>query len=158
MPHFRKSVMLPASLKDVFDFHVNPANLKHIQPPGAKVIQADFPPRLNVGSKAHFLVACGPFHQHWSIVIESLTEPSSSGVGVMIDRATDSPFASWCHRHEFIQRETETQMTDEVEFTPPGGKWASLLELPTHFFLWVLFAYRHWSTRRYFQTNKGSST
>jgi len=147
---FTKSVLLDAEIKAVFAFHRDPRNLEHVQPPGAEVIEAHLPPLLELNSECSLKVKVPLGIQQWKIQVDELEINADTGEAVMVDRAIQSPFSHWVHRHEFEAREEKTLMRDVVEFYPPGGPLAWLLILPTYLMLQILFMIRHEKTARYF--------
>ena len=147
---FTKSVLLPAEIEAVFAFHRDPRNLEHVQPPGAEVIDADLPPLLELNSICSLTVKVPLGIQQWKIQVDQLEMDTDTGHAVMVDRAIQSPFEHWVHRHEFELRGEKTLMRDVVEFYPPGGPMAWLLILPSYVMLQVLFMIRHAKTVRYF--------
>ncbi len=154
MPVFHKSVLVPAPVDEVLAFHRNPANLKQVQPPGARVIESDFPALLEKGSQCSLTVKTPFGIQHWVIEVNELSLSENGAWAVMVDRALESPFPSWVHRHEFNQHLEGTIMTDTVHFEAPGGILARWLGWPAKWFLWGLFQFRHYQTVRYFSTMK----
>ncbi|MEM6884859.1 MAG: hypothetical protein AAF571_07480 [Verrucomicrobiota bacterium] len=155
MALFTRSVRLPADLEAVFDFHRDPRNLDHVQPPGAQVLEADLPAMLESNSICSLKVKVPFGIQQWKIQVDELSLDQDSGHAVMVDRALESPFAHWVHRHEFQQQGADTIMRDEVEFQPPGGVLAWLLVLPAYLMLLLLFTFRHYKTARYFSMQQG---
>jgi len=157
MPVFSKSVRLPADLETVFQFHRDPRNLEHVQPPGAEVVEAELPPLLELDSVCSMKVKVPLGIQHWKIQVDELSLNQDLQQAVMVDRAIVSPFARWVHRHHFEGCGRETVMRDEVEFYPPGGALAWLLLLPAYLLLQILFMFRHYKTVHYFSVQEGSS-
>lgn len=155
MPVFKKSVVLPASVAEVFRFHCNPANLEHVQPPGAKVIESELPEQLELGSICSMTVKVPFGVQQWKIVVDELELSEDGDRAMLVDRAIISPFDRWVHRHGFVRHEDGTLMQDEVEFQPPGGSFSLLLLGPTYLLLMGLFLFRHHRTKAYFAHQSG---
>lgn len=156
MSVFTKSVLLPTDLQSAFQFHRDPRNLDHVQPPGAQVLAADIPALLERESVCSLTVRIPFGIQHWKIQVDELSLDISGGHAVMVDRAIHSPFAHWVHHHQFETQGDATVMRDEVEFQPPGGPWAWLLILPAYLMLQLLFTFRHYKTVQYFSTQPGT--
>lgn len=148
---FRKTALIPASVKRVYAFHCNPQNLEHVQPPAAKVLSAELPEELSEGAMCSVTVQVMGIAQRWTIQVEQLVPPQTGGQGWMLDRALESPFSFWLHRHVFEDLGSETRMTDVVDFEPPGGILKPLLALPAWIALWMLFSIRHIKTRSFFK-------
>ncbi|MGF1677598.1 MAG: hypothetical protein ACFCUX_00210 [Candidatus Methylacidiphilales bacterium] len=148
---FRKSTWLAARPDAVLDFHLDPNNLKVVQPPGSRLLQGSFPDRLTVGSCCQFVVGMPWGVDHWEIVVDEIKLPSKQEEGWMVDRAEKSPFKFWIHRHRVTPEASGCRLTDEIEFAPPGPSALDVLSIaPTWIALWFLFWFRHLKTRLHF--------
>lgn len=150
MTVFRRSIIIPAALEQVFRFHRNPENLSYVQPPGATVIGSDFPDQLVQGSVCTLKVKVPFGIQHWKIKVEEMRLSDDRISALMVDRAIISPFPVWIHRHEFERQVEGTFMQDVVEFKPPGGRVSTWLVWPSMILLHMLFIFRHYKTVQYF--------
>jgi len=161
-----------APVDRVADFYDRPANLKAITPPIPFRFLGDPPETLGPGDEVAFRTWVGLVPVRWRSRIEALpeaggdvgsgtgSEAAGRGIGGseiasaprvagFIDRMLEGPFASWEHRHRFVELAAgRTAVEDEVEarlrphplWGPVGGQmW---LSLP------LLFTYRKYKTRR----------
>jgi len=139
-------------VEDVFDFHLDPANLARIAPPNTKteLVSATENP-LQLGSR---------------VVVRSL----QAGITVLIeaeivildaprhleDKQIRGPFKKWVHSHTFEAREGGMQLTDDVDYELPMGGLGNLVmgrtvarELDAN------FDYRHRETKRMLEEVSG---
>lgn len=61
------------------------------------------------------------------------------------DLAEKSPFAAWSHWHRFTPHGKGSVLTDEIQYETSKG---TLVDALAGLGIRVLFAYRHWVTRR----------
>ena len=153
---FQRSVLLRAPLEAVYRFHLDPANLARISPPGVRLERIEVESPIRVGSQVNLVLRFpGGLRQEWRVEI-AVMEP---GVR-LVDVALQSPFVQWRHEHRFEAVAGGTRMTDRVEYVPAGNRFmrrlAGVLWRPQ---LAFLFGWRHWRTRALLegvQTGKGS--
>jgi ligand-binding SRPBCC domain-containing protein len=143
------SSLVRAPLDAVFAFHLDPANLAKIQPPGfgLKRVEPSGPVRAGNGLVLDTQVLGWP--QRWEVWIEGVIEPRGDPPrAAVIDAARRGPFPYFRHRHEFFAERGGTRMRDVVDFDPPGGRWVGLLLLPGSWLVMkALFHFRHRRTR-----------
>jgi ligand-binding SRPBCC domain-containing protein len=141
--NYQHRFLVKAPISRVAAFHRQPASLSAITPPPVRFRWNRAPERLAAGSLQDFTLWLGPLPIRWLASIEDVT-----GSG-FTDRQLSGPFASWVHRHEFVQiDDRRTEVVDRVSLElkrhllwgPVGLGF--LLGLP------LLFAYRGWKTRR----------
>jgi ligand-binding SRPBCC domain-containing protein len=144
MHHFVKESRIAATPNVVFAFHESPETFRRLVPPWERVEVESAPASLQPGSKVVLRTRVGPFSLRW--VAEHIEyEPGR----LFADRQVSGPFASWYHRHLFLDDgEGGTLLRDEVEYAPPLGRLGDLLSarfLETK--LRRLFDFRHEATR-----------
>jgi len=142
---FVKESQIAATPAEVFAFHERPGALARLTPPWEKVELAEGGDSILPGSRVVLKVRFGPFTLRW-VAEHTEYEPGR----LFADRQVRGPFASWYHRHHFLDDGAGgTLLRDEVEYEPPLG-WLGR-RLGGRFLeekLRRLFAYRHETTRR----------
>jgi ligand-binding SRPBCC domain-containing protein len=142
---FVKQSRIAASPERVFAFHEGPGALQSLTPPWERVRLVEQGDSIRPGSRVVLATRIGPFSVVW---VAEHTEYESGRL--FADRQVKGPFASWYHRHWFLDDGAGgTLLRDEVEFEPPGGtlgRWVGGGFLGAK--LQALFDYRHEATRR----------
>ena len=138
---------LDASVETVFAFHADPNNIPLISPGWQHVEIRHATVSPAAGEPFEIVVRFfGWLPLRWRGVWVEVKSPV-----LLVDEATQSPFAYWRHRHEFAALgERRTRMTDHVSFLFPGG-WAGkwLAETFGRVQFRLMFADRHARTRRW---------
>ncbi len=142
---FVKETRIAAPPDVVFAFHESPGALQRLTPPWERVEVIEGGHSLKPGARVVLSAGLGPFRLRW---IAKHTEYESGRM--FADRQVEGPFASWYHRHLFLDDgQGGTLLRDIVDYEPPlkrvgrllaGG----LLESKVR----KLFDYRHETTRR----------
>ncbi|WP_024953555.1 SRPBCC family protein [Sulfurospirillum arcachonense] len=138
MKSFEKSVAINCSVEELFNFHLDTNNLKHITPPDTKVELLT--PNLDIKEGAvlklkttkHFISTI------WEIQIQKLISPS-----LLIDVSLKSPFTYWEHSHIFEKREEGCLMRDVVNYTLPFGFIGNSFDFLIQKELKNMFEFRH---------------
>jgi ligand-binding SRPBCC domain-containing protein len=145
MMQFVKESRIAAPPDVVFAFHESPAALERLAPPWERVEVIEGGQSLKPGERVVLLTGLGPFRLRW-VAEHTEYEPGR----MFADRQVEGPFASWYHRHLFLEDgHGGTLLRDIVDYEPPLG-WVGqflaggLLEAK----LRKLFDYRHETTRR----------
>jgi ligand-binding SRPBCC domain-containing protein len=142
---FVKESRIAAPPEVVFAFHESPGALQRLTPPWERVVVIEGGTSLRPGSRVVLSVALGPFRLRW-IVEHTEYQPGR----MFADRQVRGPFASWSHRHLFLDDgQGGTRLRDELEYQPPFGIVGRLLGgsfLDSK--LRKMFDYRHETTRR----------
>ncbi len=145
MMKFVKESRIAASPERVFAFHESPGALQKLTPPWERVKLIEGGESLRPGSRVVLSVPLGPLRLRW------VAEHTEYEAGRMFaDRQIEGPFASWYHRHLFLDDgQAGTILRDEVEYDPPLGSMGrllagSLIESK----LQKMFDYRHEITRK----------
>lgn len=146
---FVKETRIAAPPARVFAFHESPGALERLTPPGQNVRVVESSGSIRPGSRVVLKVGLGPFPVR-SVAEHTEYEPPH----VFADRQQSGPFASWYHRHRFLDDGAGgTILRDEVEYEPPLGAVGRLLGGPLiRRMLRRMFDYRHEVTRRSVET------
>jgi ligand-binding SRPBCC domain-containing protein len=143
MPVFTRSIVVPARHEDLFRFHENPHNLRHISPPGLRILEIRAAETAHPGGEFTIAVRQGPLTLRWTGCWETVDAPR-----LLVDTGTRCPFALWRHHHIFDPHPDGALLTDRVEFRlpwhlggPPGDLVCRRVVFPR------LFAARHAATR-----------
>jgi ligand-binding SRPBCC domain-containing protein len=138
---------------EVFAFHQRPEALTSITPPWEHVTVVGNVPPIEPGRRVSLRTKIGPFSVMW---VAEYTDEFVPG-RLFTDRQVSGPFASWRHRHWFLDDGAGgTILRDEVDYQPPLGllgRW-----LGNGFILRKLdkmFKYRHEVTRRLVEQGGG---
>lgn len=141
---FQKSSLIDATLARLMRFHEEPRALSSLTPPPIVMrVRRDDRQSLTAG-EIEFTLFFGPLPVRWIARHEAGPTPTS-----FADVQLKGPLAYWRHEHIFSQTAAGVELTDRVAFAHRPG-FAGLLTrlvfdgLP----LRLLFAYRHWRTRR----------
>lgn len=142
---FVKESRIAAPPADVFAFHESPGALRRLTPPGREVDVESGGDSIRPGSRVVLRMALGPFRLRWVAVHTEYDPPH-----LFADRQESGPFASWYHRHRFLDDgRGGTILRDEIDFTPPLGPLGRLLAGAwLRRTLGAMFDYRHDATRR----------
>jgi hypothetical protein len=118
---FVKESPIAAPPSAVYAFHERPDALIAITPPWERVeVVGDVPP-IRVGNRVTLRMKVGPFPMTWVAEYDEV-EPGR----LFADRQVSGPFASWHHRHRFLDDgRGGTLLRDEVDYTPPSAPSAA---------------------------------
>ncbi len=146
MPLFTRSCLLPATVAELFLFHENPHNLRHISPPGMHILEIRAGEAARPGAEFTIAVRQGPLTLRWTGRWETVESPR-----LLTDTGVRCPFALWRHSHIFEPHPEGALLTDRVEFRlpwllggPAGDLVCRLIVFPR------MFASRHAATRDWF--------
>jgi ligand-binding SRPBCC domain-containing protein len=138
----RYSSHFDVSPQELFDFHLDVANLARISPPLPHFELLSAPGPTTVGTEQVFRLSLGPFGTTWRARILKL-EPGH----VLEDVQASGPFRRWRHRHEVKADGRGSELTDVVSFraipTPVGEFLEYLLIRPG---ILAMFVWRHRKT------------
>jgi ligand-binding SRPBCC domain-containing protein len=142
---FVKESRIAAPPAVVFAFHERPGALQRLTPPWERIEVIEGGTSIRPGSRVVLRTRLGPVALRW-VAEHTEYEPPR----LFADRQVAGPFASWYHRHRFLDDgQGGTLLRDEVEYDPPLG-WLGR-QLGGRFIrrkLQNLFDYRHDVTRR----------
>ncbi len=144
---FVKESRIDASPEAVFAFHEAPGALERLTPPWEHVRVVEGGDSIRPGSRVVLETRIGPLPVRW------VAEHTEYEEGRMFaDRQVSGPFASWHHRHLFLDDgRGGTILRDEVDYDPPLGAvgrlaGAGFIEQK----LRKMFDYRHEVVRKAF--------
>ncbi len=116
MPKFESRAVYPRPLAEVFAFFRRPTNLVRITPPELNMQLIEGPEVLQLGSR---IVLQG---RRWGISQRFVSEITAMEADkVFVDEQREGPMRSWRHTHGFADTAGATEVTDVVEYEPPGG-------------------------------------
>jgi ligand-binding SRPBCC domain-containing protein len=142
---FVKESQIDAGPAVVFAFHESTGALLRLTPPWEHVRLLQGGDSLRPGSRVVLETHVGPFPCQW-VAEHTEYEPGR----MFADRQIRGPFASWYHRHLFLDDgRGGTILHDEVDYEPPMGAMGRLLlkgYLRNR--LQRLFDWRHETTRQ----------
>lgn len=116
MPRFESVQWFPKPVDEVFDFFVQTANLVRISPPDLNLRLAAGPERVVLGSTIKLE------GRRWGIAQRMRNEIVAYEPNVrFVDEQREGVFKSWRHAHEFAAADGGTQVTDRIDYEPPGG-------------------------------------
>jgi ligand-binding SRPBCC domain-containing protein len=144
MAEFNYSFVVKAPLTQVAEFHHDARALKRLTPPPI-ITQIHLVEPLAENSVAEFTLWFGPLPIRWKAVHTAVD---------MLYGFTDvqlkGPLKSWAHTHTFIPVSDEiTKVREHIEFEHyPGMRGLLSRLLFPRAGLYLLFAYRKWTTRR----------
>jgi len=142
--HFKHCSLIDAPVEVVWNFHERDDILQILTPPWQPVQVVRREGGLEVGAISEFRLLLGPLPVRW---VARHTE--CERYRVFSDRQIAGPMESWVHRHEFVQENGKTRLTDAIAYELPGGPIAELI-----LGWWVnarlkdMFSYRHEVTKR----------
>jgi ligand-binding SRPBCC domain-containing protein len=103
-------------LAAVFDFFRRPANLVAVAPPELSVQLLEAPDRLETGARTTVQIRRWGISQRIVTEVVELVENSR-----IVEEQLQGPFRFWRHEGQFAELDSETEVTDEITFEPPGG-------------------------------------
>jgi len=117
MAAFETEVNVQATVEELFDFLIQPINIKAISPPemGLKFIEA--PDKYSNECEVRFAVQTMGQIQEFTHRITHFDEPN-----LFIEELIVGPLPLWKHSHHFATTDAGlTTLKDVIEFKPPGG-------------------------------------
>lgn len=122
MPQFSASVRLKCPAPSLRLFLGTPANLPKVSDPELRLEIISAPPLVTVSERIEFRITSFGFKQRAIHVYTSASETE------IVEEQIEGPLRAWRHRQMFtVIHECETQLTDEIDFEPPGGMLGYLL-------------------------------
>jgi ligand-binding SRPBCC domain-containing protein len=148
MTVFEFTSEIPATQRELFEFHMDFANVRVVTPPIIRMRFAQVPAEMKTGSSIVVEINQLGLWMPWEISVEEVI-PDRLLVDVQRGRG---PFRSWRHEHRFEQRNGSTFLTDHIEYQLPFGPLGDIIDvLFMKFVQQRLFSYRHRKTKEYFQ-------
>ena len=145
---FQKSSLIDATLSSLMRFHEAPLALASLTPPPIQMrVHRDDRQSLAQG-EIEFTLWFGPLPIRWIARHEAGPTPHS-----FADVQVKGPLAYWRHEHIFRETDRGVKLTDRVTLAHRKGPIGLLTRLAFDGLpLRLLFAYRHWRTRRALQS------
>ncbi|MBA2620885.1 MAG: SRPBCC family protein [Acidobacteria bacterium] len=111
-----RGLTLDLPIENVFDFFADAGNLERITPPELNFhIITPQPIDLKKGALIDYQLNLRGFPVAWKTEISEWNPPFA-----FVDRALESPYKQWIHRHTFTRIETgKTLIEDEVRYRLP---------------------------------------
>ncbi len=144
MARFRKTTTIPCTTRELYDWHNRPGAFERLAPPWQSTEVVSRKGGIEAGSEIHIRLKRFGIAKDW---IARITE---SREGKMFeDTQVEGPFASWTHRHEFLETVSgQSQLSDSIEYVLPGGRVGHFVGSRfAETELKRLFRYRHRITR-----------
>ena len=144
MVNFKYSSLIDAPVEVVWSFHERPDILQILTPPWQPVQVIRRQGGLDVGAISEFRIWLGLFPVRWLA-----RHTQCEKYRLFTDEQIDGPVQSWVHRHQFVEENGKTRLTDAIAFALPGGWLVDIL-----LGWWVqarleqMFRYRHEVTKR----------
>ena len=156
---FERSVLLPATVPEVYSFHEDPRNITKISPPLLRVGRVECSLPVRAGEEFFLEMSLLGISMEWAGVWE-IAEPGTrvgDTAARLVDCARKSPFLYWRHQHLFQPRGSETVMTDRLEYALLGGIPGRLLDATVmRVFFEIMFRARQRATQNYFSSRLAS--
>ena len=145
---FEKTSFIRTSLARIKRFHEEPRALARLTPPPIHMqVQRDDRVSISEG-EIEFTLWFGPLPIRWIARHESGPTPES-----FADVQVKGPLAYWRHEHIFSEAADGVELTDRITLAHRRGLRGLLTRLAFDGLpLRLLFAYRHWRTRRALQS------
>jgi ligand-binding SRPBCC domain-containing protein len=116
MPVFESSQLIARPIEEVFAFFRAPANLVMLSPGELHLRVVEGPVLIELGSR---LVLKG---RRWGIPQRMVSEITAFEVPfTFTDTQIEGPLRRWVHAHRFGSVAGGTQISDRIEYEPPGG-------------------------------------
>ena len=117
-----RSMSVPVSLREAFEFFENPGNLARITPPWLNFrITSPQPIHMRKGAEIDYQIRWLGLPLNWKTVITEYEPPF-----FFVDRQKSGPYAYWHHRHDFKPTEYGALVSDKVDYALPLGPLGSL--------------------------------
>lgn len=119
-----KTLKLPVSINEIWDFISEPANLKEITPPHMGFIVTS-----NTGSEKMYpgMIITYKVSPLFGIKLNWMTEITHvKEYEYFVDEQRIGPYAMWHHQHKIEPIEGGVLMTDIVTYKPPMGPLGAL--------------------------------
>jgi ligand-binding SRPBCC domain-containing protein len=138
MPTFEHTETHPAPPARAFDLFRRPAERVRLAPPELHLHLVEGPTELQLGSR---LTLRG---RRWGVTQRMVSEITTFENGVLIvEEQRQGPFRSWKHTQRFAPAPDGVQITDVIEYEPPGGVLGRLATAEViHRELERIFSYR----------------
>lgn len=144
MVKFKYSSLIDAPVEVVWSFHERSDVLDLLTPPWQPIQVVRREGGLEVGAISDVRIFVGPIPLRWLAVHTEYNQ-----YHLFTDEQREGPFECWKHRHQFTAENHKTLLTDDIDFSLPGGflsdffaSWLIMMQLDQ------IFRYRHEVTQR----------
>ncbi|MUL34895.1 SRPBCC family protein [Gloeocapsopsis dulcis] len=144
MVKFKYSSLINAPVEVVWNFHERPDILNLLAPPWQPIQVIRREGGLEVGAISEVKIFVGPVPLKWLAVHTEYHK-----YHFFTDEQREGPFEYWRHCHQFTAENHKTLLTDDIDFSLPGGflsdffaSWLVMMQLDP------IFRYRHEVTQR----------
>ncbi|MEM1178796.1 MAG: SRPBCC family protein [Acidobacteriota bacterium] len=139
---FERTIVLPASPKEVFDWHARPGAFDRLVPPWQTLEILERNEALIDESRLSFMIRQGPISIKWVARHEDVVDGHR-----FVDVQEKGPFAAWRHEHLFEPAGQGCRLRDAIRYRLPMGWLGGLVAGPKiQADLEAMFAYRHFTT------------
>jgi ligand-binding SRPBCC domain-containing protein len=112
-----RSIVVPGTLEDIFDFFMRPENLKELTPPWLNLtIVWSSDEQIRAGSLIRYRMRWIGLPMVWESAIVQYRRNET-----FTDEMLRGPYAVWRHRHGFRQTGGGVELSDRVEYALPLG-------------------------------------
>jgi ligand-binding SRPBCC domain-containing protein len=112
-----RSMPVPVSLREAFEFFEDPRNLARITPPWLNFrITTQGPIVMRKGAEIDYQIKWLGIPINWKTEITEYEPPF-----FFVDEQKSGPYAYWHHRHEFKPTELGALVSDRVDYALPLG-------------------------------------
>ncbi len=135
---FERSIELPVSAKEAFDWHAREGAFERLSPPFQPVELVERQGGIETGDRTVLRMGHKPLTVRW------VAEHRDTVDGRRFrDVQVEGPFDHWVHTHEFEDTGTGSIATDSIEWAPPAGRLGrALAAAPIERSLERMFRYR----------------
>ncbi|MES1023586.1 SRPBCC family protein [Gloeocapsa sp. BRSZ] len=144
MVRFKYSSLIDAPVEVVWNFYERPDILNLLIPPWQPIQVIRHEGGLEVGATTEFNIFLGLIPLRWVTI-----HTEYSRYHFFTDEQREGPLEYWKHRHQFTAEDHKTLLTDDIDFSLPGGfltdffaSWLVMMQLDQ------VFRYRHEVTQR----------
>jgi ligand-binding SRPBCC domain-containing protein len=132
--------LLAVPIAQVFAFFADAGNLDRITPPWLHFrIDTPLPIAMAPGTLIEYRLRLRGVPIRWRTEITHWDPPAG-----FVDEQRRGPYRWWVHTHTFEARDDGTEMMDQVDYQPRGGRIVGMLVGPD---LRRIFRYRHRAIR-----------
>jgi len=115
--HLITELWLPQSRGKIFQFFADPENLERLTPGWLRFeIINKAPQIMGAGARLDYRLRIHGVPIKWQSEISVWNPPHG-----FVDRQIRGPYRLWVHEHTFVERDGDTLVRDNVQYSVPGG-------------------------------------
>ena len=139
---------IPATQRELFDFHMDFSNVRIVTPPVISTRFSQVPETMTAGSSLVVEINQLGIWMPWEITVKEIIP-----YRLLVDEQEGKgPFQRWRHEHRFEEYGSISRLTDRIEYALPFGVFGKIADaVVMRFIQQRIFAYRHKKTIEYFQ-------